>query len=368
MRARKLNKNSLVTLALMACVWGGFATVRAADQHPVKIEFSEAPAHGAEVVSNLNRLNSDQSTFNQVKEDLLRPFGSFNPRNALNLEDFANEQLPPPRPAQGMMSKHAQDLLDKKRNWAFSTYEELFSPDEAEKQMFGIKEYGDDGREKQSVSAIDKYYESLNGNNSSLTNLTPDQARAEFVRQNGFDPLGKSLQPGDPFLKEMYGLQGPDAMDKISGAESPELVKVNFSAIGSPEDIRIQQKRLNDLRRNVLGDTAARLDGMAGRYGSLLTTDQAYLESTKKSSDNLMKQQLSDAAALRLKSANPFLVTDPTANALYSHVNDDLTARALGLPNPTKPQTNNVTRPTPTAQSIEAEWDPFSANRAKPRF
>ena len=44
---------------------------------------------------------------------------------------------------------------------------------------------------------------------------------------------------------------------------------------------------------------------------------------------------------MKQKSANPFLAADPTANALHSHINDDLTARALGLPNPVKTQTNS---------------------------
>jgi hypothetical protein len=56
-------------------------------------------------------------------------------------------------------------------------------------------------------------------------------------------------------------------------------------------------------------------------------------------------------------------------NALHSHVNDDLTAKALGLPYyGVKASTNGVSRPAPTAQSVTAEWDPFGANRPKPKF
>jgi hypothetical protein len=101
--------------------------------------------------------------------------------------------------------------------------------------------------------------------------------------------------------------------------------------------------------------------------GPPLATDDYYTRGTKIAAQNLLDQQMGEAAELKEKRVNPFLAADPTANVLHSHINDDLTAKALGLPQPVK-ATNDVTRPSPTAQSIEAQFDPFGANRPKPRF
>jgi hypothetical protein len=356
MRAGFLKQSSLTALMTLSVVLGGFETVRAGDgQHGEKIEFSEVPVQGPVVVSNLNKLNADPGGFKQVKEDLLRPFDSLDPRNSLDMSDFMNGQFPPPRqPNQPAINKHAQQLQDERKNWAFSAYEQLFSgQDNMEKQMFGIKEYGDDGREKKDLSSVEKYYQSLDEKNLSATNQNARTARAEFINKNGFDPLGRTFDSSDPFLKRMLGFDGPESLsEKEPGDGSSEAGGLTF---GSPQEIQMTQRRL-------FGDAASQFPKLGEQYNPLMPQD--YYNTPKSPADNSLK----DAAELKPKRANPFLAEDPTANVLHSHVNDDLTARALGLPNPVTPLTNSAARPAPTAQSIQAEWDPFGANRMKPKF
>jgi hypothetical protein len=354
---------------MLAVAAGGFGGVRASGGPAgEKIEFSEAPATTPVVVSNLNRLDPNPSGFKQVQEDLLRPFSSLDPRNMIQMPDTMNGPIaPPPRPTQGPLSKRAIEMLDRKRNWAFSTYEELsMGQDEAERKMFGIKEYGADGQEKQTRTAIDRYYQSLDGKNLTATNQTAQEARAAFIRENGFDPLGKTTKSKDPFVKEMFGFDEPDTVaDKPDGIVPPGMTDKNGTGIPGLEDGRMQLKHLEDVRHKILGDAAARAGKPVIMSSPFLTADENS-QKTKSSVAGLLNQQLSDAAELRQRSGNPYIVADPTANALHSHINDDLTARALGLPNPLKPQTNSVTRPT--AQSIQSQFDPFGAGRPKPRF
>jgi hypothetical protein len=368
MRAGFINKSGAVALLTASLGLAAFQTVVAGGGPGEKIEFSEVPAQGTGqspvVVSNMNRLSTSPSGFNQVKEDLMRPFSSLDPLSSLNMPDPMGGQFGPlPQPSQTILSRHAQQLLDEKRNWAFSAYEELFSTqDQMEKKMFGIKEYGDDGREKKQMTVVDKYYDSLTQNNLSATNQDAQAARAEFIIENGFDPLGKTFSASDPFVRKMFGAEDPDSLaDKASGEEFPGFSTGNGPALGSPDEIRMTQQRLDNLRRNILGDAASRFGG-AGQFNPLAPHDPG-----KNPAEKMLNQDLQDAMQSKPKSATPFLAQDPTANVLHSRVNDDLTARALGLPNPVAAATNNV-RPAPTAQSIQAEWDPFGANRPKPKF
>lgn len=355
------NRNSVAALVMLALAVAGPASA----QKPEKLQISEVPGQEPVLVTNVDKVNPNSSSFKEVKEDLLRPFSSLDPRNSMNLNDFMDNQLPPPpRPAAGMLNRKAMELQDQRRNWAFTLYEELNTPqDEMEKKMFGIKQYGDDGREKKDLSVMERYYESLGQKNLSLTNQNELNARAEFIYQAEFDPLGKTFE-GDPFMKKLFGLGIPgDAADKAAMMGLPGASASGAPAIGSPEEIQMQQKRLEELRRSIMANTASL---KPAQLGPELATDDYYTRGAKITAQNLLDEQMKEAAASREKPANPFLALDPTANALHSQINDDLTARALGLPQPVK--TNSVPTAAPTAQSIQSQLDPFGANRPRPKF
>ncbi len=357
---------------MLVVALGSIALARAGGpQQGEKLQISEVPTPSPVVVSNLNKLATGESGFKQVKEDLFRPFSSLDPRNSL-IDNAMGAPLPmPQRPT---MSKRGLELLDKRRNWAFTSYEELFAPqDDVEKKMFGIKEYGADGREKKSMSVVDRYYDSLDNKNLSATNQTAEEARAEFIIQNGFDPLGKTYRVHNASTKGAFQLEAPDTLtDVTGGAVFTGASSSSRLAASTPQELGVQrskQTELDMLRRSILGDAAIH----AGQPGDGINPSlNPYDEASGKnpnSAENLLNQQLSSKAGAKEKSANPFVVVDPTANVLRSHVNDDLTARALGLANPTSSATNSYyNRVTPTAQSIQAEQDPFGANRPKPRF
>ena len=375
MRARFLNRDLLAALLMLAVALGAYESVRAGGNQGEKIQFSEVPAAnpGANpvVVSNLNRLAPSESSFKQVKEDLMRPFGSLDPRNAI-MDDTINQPLPmPQRP---MMSRRALEALDKRRNWMFTSYQELFMPeDDVAKEMFGIKEYGDDGREKRQDSVVDSYYESLGNKNAATNSRSMEEARAQFLMQTGFDPYGKTVHTDGAFTQTTFQFETPDSIvDKSEGSTQAGPASLTNLTSTLPPGMGMQTRRpseLDDIRRSILGSAVAVTYQRGQENNTLLTPDDLYSQKTKSVADNLLSQQIADANSTRIKPANPFIAADPTANILHSHVNDDLTAKALGLPQPSSAATNNYyTRPQPTAQSIEAEHDPFGANRPRRGF
>jgi hypothetical protein len=367
MRSRFLSSNGLATLVILAvattCGWE-FAHA-AGGPHGEKIEFSEPISDSPVVVSNLNKLSSSQSTFKQVKEDLLRPFGSMDPRNSL--QNFMTEPLPPPRrPVQVAPSKHTQELMDKRKNWAFTSYEDLLAPPTPE-QAFGLKD--NNSLERKSTSVVDKYYEALDQKHSSGAKRDSDSAenaRAEFINRNGFDPLGKSFDGSDPFMKRMFTSDPSESVAEKETAQFQSISGSTSPTLGTVGRVRNEHTALDDIRRSILGPAAVPFPKSGETGATLSGSDDYFSKGNKTSAENLLNQQLSQAAEARKNSANPFIMVDPAANALHSHINDDLTARALGLPNPVK--SAEAAKPLPSAQSVETQLDPFAGNRMKRKF
>jgi hypothetical protein len=362
MRFRSLNIDFLaaLTVGVLAATMSDRASA-GEPQHGAKIEISEPRGDSPIVVSNLNRLNPAPGNFKQVKEDLMRPFGSLNPRNsALNFSD--DLPMPQQRP-QFVPNKHAQELLDKRRNWAFTSYEDL-NPQPTLQEAFGIKQFGADGKEKKTGSVVDKYYDSLGQKNLTGTNRYQagvyNSEMAEFYARNGFNPLGSSFQGSDPFMKQMFSPEGSDAVlgKKLSAIGNPNATGGIF---GSQDETRLQQERLNDFKRNILGDTSVPAASMV-----LPGMPDDSLRQSKSAADALLAQQMSRTADVRRNAGPQLIAVDPTANALHTSINDDLTARALGLPNPVK--TTEAPKPPTTATTIETQLDPFTGNRMKRKF
>jgi hypothetical protein len=376
MRGRFLNRDVLAALLMLAVALGAYESVRAGGTPGEKIQFSDVPAAGPGanpvVVSNVNRLTTTESSFKQVKEDLMRPFSSLDPRNAM-MDEGMNQPLPmSQRPAP--MSRRTLEMLDKKRNWMFTSYQELFMPqDDVAKQMFGIKEYGADGREKRQDSVVESYYESLGNKNEATNSRSMEEARALFLMQTGFDPYGKKIHADGAFTQTTFQFESPDSIvDKSESSAQPGAASLTNLTSTLPPGLGMQTRRqseVDDIRRSILGSAATPIYRPGQENNTLLTPDDIYSQKIKSPADTLLSQQMVDANSTKVKSANPYLVADPTANVLHSHINDDLTAKALGLPQPSLAATNNYyTRPPSTAQSIEAEHDPFGANRPKRGF
>src|SRR5580658_5049940 len=115
---RILNRDILAALLIMAVALGVVENAQAGGPKGEKLEISDTPPGGPTVVTNMNPLAPKESSFKQVKEDLMRPFSSLDPKNSIEMENFTGVPLAQPqRPGQVPLSKHALEALDKKRNW-----------------------------------------------------------------------------------------------------------------------------------------------------------------------------------------------------------------------------------------------------------
>ncbi len=300
-------------LALIALVALGLTTAQA-DPPAGKIQFS-APSNPA-VASNLNRLDPRQNNFKQVRDDLFKPFNFSLPENPA-------EELPsPPQMAPSMPDKRTLDLIEKRKNWAFADWNDLF-PDPS---MDEISNSGVDDKDKKPLSLIERYYETLNQKQSSATNRmsVTDRFIHTSYGTNAIETRGEAFTPEgqlNKIMKRVFNLT-PDGQDK-------SVVDFQHSAFpqATAEQLQDQKRRYEEFQQ--LLDPHRATTPIDPLNPGAQTQGAAY---------NLANQF---SATAHRSPINPSMgVADPTAKAFYSHAYDDPTALALG-------QTNNLLTPKP---------------------
>lgn len=343
-------------LAAIAVLASGLSLAHAGG-HGEKIEFSEptTPTVSSNVSDTVNpaleRLNPT-SPFRQAREDLLRPLKEALPSAADSMQGVMS--LPPPEQFQPQprLSKHERELLDRRRNWAFSDWNDLF-PDPSLDDASGLKDLTADGKDKQSISVIQRYldredqpqkYGALTNNNTLGPWDADGRYRADFRNPALFDPLTAQSDA----LSRMVRAPQQNATDK--GKVDRGFKDVAGYIIGSQEEAAWKKRREDFEHLLDPNQPAAKPDN--GLFADPF------------SSSALQAAQQQPAQAQPYHSVlYPMGFTDPTARALHSSVYDDPTARALGLPNPTPPKA-----PEPPPETIQQKLDPFSAVVAKRRF
>ncbi|MDB6066212.1 MAG: hypothetical protein JWR26_2420 [Pedosphaera sp.] len=316
------------------------------------------------VVSNWSELNPKKSTYKQMKEDLFKPFQSMNPNGSMDAVIPLPSMQQQNQSRQGAADKRAQDWLDKRRNWAFTDMNELFPQANPLEDSLGTQSSTPANKQNQSLSPVEKYYESLGlGRKNSLT----DEQKAgradtfgissDINRTNEYNPLGVVI-PGVDGLMKNAGLAGSSGL--------PEQNVATFAppaTLLTPEQRREEKERRDEFQRIL--DPRAPVSAAAGLSGSL--RDAWGQPTVNRAADpaNYITHQVSEQP---FRSAlAPMLGTmDPTARALHSSLLDDPTARALGLPNPApyKP----VVAPPKTALTVQEELDPFRGIQQPRKF
>src|SRR5258708_2127717 len=186
------------TMLAMAAAAGIFSLAKArAGGQGEKIEFFES---GAPIMTSnltatlnpgLNRLNPTLSGFKQVEEDLFGPLKS-SMHQAGSTEGVMSVPLLGPQQQQPrpVLSKHSKELLEQRRNWAFTDLNDLY-PEPSMEEALGVKQLGDDGKEKKPLSAIEKYYERQNQKTGFSPNARPGEPGAtgkqDFSGMNSFN-------------------------------------------------------------------------------------------------------------------------------------------------------------------------------------
>ena len=141
-----------------------------------------------------------QGMMDRLQDDI---FGTHKPMNISppgvpDLTPHRQLQLAPPP------DERAREKMDAQKNWVFSGINELNSAPTPE-VLLGMPERGPDGLEKPRLSAMEKYYNGLDGDKSSISNKMPDLATMLWtVKQlsgtNSLSPLIIAFPNGDPAL------------------------------------------------------------------------------------------------------------------------------------------------------------------------
>jgi hypothetical protein len=292
-----------------ACLVAG--TALAGGQRGEKIEFSEPSTKSAVVTSNLNRINTS-SNLKPVPENFFNRFNSLNSLEQTTPIPFRQPKAPP-------LSKHARELLEQRKNWAFTDLKDL-SPEQSLEASFGVKEYGPDGREKKTLSSVDKYYESLGEKQNPLQKSSfnsLEAARGSFST-NGMSREELSRE-GSPSLRNAFILESGNPFVQPGGnvatfANSP------FVQAAPPDKAQIQHRlEFQKLLANAYSPSAPNpanpnlQPGLPGLNNNGTFSPASQVDPRSKLS--------------------PYLGV-ATAPVFRSQVLRDPTARALGLPDP----------------------------------
>jgi hypothetical protein len=326
-----------------------------------KIQFSGAESSDTNTTTTVSNAAPSAATvanplnpgvFGQMKEQIFGPLEQSlkNVNSTRGVMDLPPPQAPPPA------DRRTREMIDRQRNWAFAAMEDLDSETNGQDAL-GVKSLNADGKDSQSTSLVDKYY-----NKSALN---PAQTRQQW---NGtFDAAGGKgfsrtnewgattpLQNVDSFSKGWFS-SGQDSTGlnrDLSGFKADSVADLN-----SPE-MQAAKKHSEDFQR-ILSPSLPSVPTLNNSIPGLADVNRNNAQTPN--------------AAFKFPAPEPYRsivnpmvgVVDPNIAALHSHVYDDPTAASLGLPNPVAAK---VPVKPPTAQSVQQMLDPFSASVVKPRF
>src|SRR5205085_6669548 len=92
-----------------------------------------------------------------LEHDLYKPLQNFSPRSSL---DGMDAPTPQPSVAHVIQSKKVRELLERRKNWVFTSPDDLTGASKAE-DIFNLPEYGADGKENKKTAAVENFYERL---------------------------------------------------------------------------------------------------------------------------------------------------------------------------------------------------------------
>src|SRR6266853_3293027 len=123
--------------------------------HGRPIEFSDPKS--AEITTNLNQLSTKRGGLRDLEVDLTKSFQQgFSSRSSL--DGIAEQQIRYYSPAPIIRIKKAKELLEREKNWALMSPEDLTRGPTPE-EIFNLPDYGPDGKEKKTRSAVELFYE-----------------------------------------------------------------------------------------------------------------------------------------------------------------------------------------------------------------
>lgn len=308
------------------------ATCCLAGPKPEKIQISDPANPNPVAVSNLHRLDPSKSFSKQIEEDIFRPFKSSDSANSL---DPVMTPFRPPQ-QQPVPTKRQRELMDQRRNWAFANSSDLLPQEPTLEESMNVKQYGPDGREKESLSLIEKYYNRQGTNHNptaiEISEIPGAGRNRDFAGTNAFNSQNFSTPTNEHVAWNLSAPETDSTLPAWAGGSAGTL------AISPEEQARIDKHNL---------EFKTLLDGhLAGSPEAIAKNPNGAAVA---------------GVAVPVPGANPFATPAPNvehrnaANPILGasiqtpnfrpHVLDDPTARALGLPQ--QPVTKPVEEPKP---------------------
>lgn len=199
MHMRPLVSTSIRWLPALAVAW--FALPAAAQRPPESesvIKFTEPTA----VTVSTNQSNSTDSWPSLLGLDagVRKPFEVFN-----SSDSFSGARTPPPvraAPPSAAQTKRIKEALDRKRNWAFHTPEEIYGIQTPE-EMMDLTEFGKDGAAVEPKTSLERYLERMEKSRSPVASPANSDVLSQFGRTGGAtDNLLPEEKPVLSFLAE----------------------------------------------------------------------------------------------------------------------------------------------------------------------
>jgi len=185
----QFNASRLVLLATAIVAGLTLSSVRADDKSA-----ESAGSKSSNATTNSTSFKPKQNGLRQIEQDLFKPFETIAPKGSL---DGASAPLMPgPQPnAPAIQSRRAKELLQRRRDWAFETPEEILATSATDDIRKGRDKEKESGDNNSKLSPIERFYERLNNKDKKGSS---DKGNKSHNREQPTDSQKSGMLSDDP--------------------------------------------------------------------------------------------------------------------------------------------------------------------------
>jgi hypothetical protein len=325
---------------------------------PEKVEISEPTTPLS--VSNLDQLGSLKLPDASADDDVMKFFQQSRGSAGAIVRPAV---LPP-------LSKEQQDMVEQRKNWAFTTTDDLVHEKTAE-DLLQVKQYGPDGLEKKSTDPITRFLDARDPAKAltlyGLLNSLGAGRNHDFAGTNAYNPHNFAYGTNGVAPWTVFSSDTPESPD----ASQPTWAGGSTTAPTALEKARALQHH-NDFNRLLNGSDVARESALDKIFGAPPPKPDQDFGGFSGGSSDLTLPALTPAPAPvsapapvqdNFNAAATVVGTVPEAPINHDSALDDPTRRALGLPqlDTVKPPVNQepVMRPPPASYPYNLPTHPL---------
>lgn len=213
---------------------------------------SSSGANGGSL-TNINSLRPRKDSLLELERRLSGAFRDLNPKGSLDGMMAPPSPTVAPPPSTIRRDPQAEEKQDLRRNWIFMKPEDLLQGQSAE-EMFNVPEYDSDGQKKKKLSALDRFFESMNSKsarNDKDKDGTQGKDRDPFASLDGRKATGKDITLDDKEARLPTGVKASaEALRKLVNSDT-EISPFSGSSLRGvlAEDPKLGPRTLSDRLR-----------------------------------------------------------------------------------------------------------------------